>query len=169
MLQSLPAQPPKAHTSHPHWIPKKATGFDIISPRDSNDSKTRKRLRASHNILTDPTVVPDIPKPPGPPRETIFDYFQQEAEKKDGASCVFLLWGSENSEQCTTWAVDVPTTDLEDEKDIFVSLKKRYDKERGFLRYFSLRKFIRLKPATVHNPPSHDVSIIYTKLRNSSS
>jgi hypothetical protein len=84
------------------------------------------------------------------PKDPIFTYFQEETEKKDGASCVFLLWGSENSESFTTWAVDVPITDFENEHDIFDLLAKRYYKELGLLRrYLSFRKFSRLKPVTV--------------------
>jgi hypothetical protein len=97
-------------------------------------------------------LKPSLLKPSKLPEDPIFTYFQEETEKKDGASCVFLLWGSENSESFTTWAVDVPITDVENEHEIFDSLAKKYDKELGFLRRcLSFRKFSRLKPVTVRS------------------
>jgi hypothetical protein len=82
--------------------------------------------------------------------DNIFIHFQNAAERRDGASCVFLLWGSENSESSTTWAVDVPIADHENEEEIFRLLAKQYAKELGFLRrYLTFRKFSRLRPVTV--------------------
>jgi hypothetical protein len=93
---------------------------------------------------------PSLLKPSKLPGDPVFTYFQEETEKKDGASCVFLLWGSENSESFSTWAVDVPVTDIESEHDIFGLLAKRYYEELGLLRkYLSFRKFNRIKPVTV--------------------
>lgn len=79
-------------------------------------------------------LKPSLLKPSKLPKDPIFTYFQAETEKKDGESCVFLLWSSENSEIFTTWAVDVPITDVECEHDIFDSLAKRYYEELGLLR-----------------------------------
>ena len=100
----------------------------------------------------------DVVRTPSPrdpsnlPKDSIFNYFQDKTEKIDGASCVFLLWGSKNSESFRTWAVDVPITDVEDEYQIFDSLKKKYDEELGLLRRcLSLRKFSRIKPVTVRS------------------
>jgi hypothetical protein len=96
------------------------------------------------------SLKPSLLKPSKLPEDPIFTYFQEETEKKDGASCVFLLWGSENSESFTTWAVDVPITDVESEHVIFDSLAKRYYEELGLLRRcLAFRKFSRLKPVTV--------------------
>ena len=93
---------------------------------------------------------PSLPKPSNLFKNSIFTYFQEETEKKDGASCVFLLWGSENSESSRTWAVDVPITDIENEYEIFDSLKKKYVEELGLLRRcLSFRRFSRIKPVTV--------------------
>jgi hypothetical protein len=95
-------------------------------------------------------LKPSLQRPSKLPEDPIFTYFQEETEKKDGASCVFLLWGSENSESFRTWAVDVPITVVEDEHNIFDSLAKRYYEELGLIRrWLSFRKFSRLKPVTV--------------------
>lgn len=96
------------------------------------------------------SLQPSLPKPSNLFKDSIFTYFQEETEKKDGASCVFLLWGSENSESSRTWAVDVPITDIENEYEIFDSLKKKYVEELGLLRRcLSFRRFSRIKPVTV--------------------
>ncbi|KAF2994861.1 hypothetical protein E8E13_004169, partial [Curvularia kusanoi] len=73
-----------------------------------------------HEVLEKPSA----PKPSNLLKDSIFTYFQEETEKKDGASCVFLLWGSEDSESSRTWAVDVPVTDIENEYEIFELLRR---------------------------------------------
>lgn len=93
-------------------------------------SKERTRKWAMQGISLKPSLL----NPSKLPKDPIFTYFQEETEKKDGASCVFLLWSSENSEIFTTWAVDVPMTDVEFEHDIFDSLAKRYHEELSLLR-----------------------------------
>jgi hypothetical protein len=108
--------------------------------------KSKKRRWAMPDVLPRPS----LPKPSKLPEDPIFTYFQKKTEEKDGANCVFLLWGSENSESFTTWAVDIPTTDVESEHEIFDSLAKKYNEELGLLRRcLSFRKFSRLKPVTV--------------------
>jgi hypothetical protein len=145
-LVHLPSQPERARVKHSEKIAVGATGFQPVLQNGSKKSKKRTRQRAMHGALLKPSSL----KPSKLPEDHIFTYFQEEAEKKDGASCVFLLWGSENSESFTTQAVDVPTTDVESEHDIFDSLAKRYYEELGLLRRcLSFRKFSRLKPVTV--------------------
>jgi len=97
---------------------------------------------------------------PGTPKIELFSYFEKEAKKKYNASCVFLLWGSRDSERSPTCAVDVQTTDLEDEGDIFQRLADRYFAERGFFkRYFSFREFEKLEPVTVCFVPAPIVPV----------
>ena len=140
-LVHLPSRPERARVKHSEKIAVGATGFQPVLQNGPKKSKKRTRQRAMHGVLLKPSKLPEDP---------IFTYFQEETEKKDGASCVFLLWGSENSESFTTWAVDVPITNVENEHDIFDSLAKRYYEELGLLRRcLSFRKFSRLKPVTV--------------------
>jgi hypothetical protein len=83
-------------------------------------------------------------------QNSLFAYFEKEAERKEDASCVFLLWGSGDSESSPTWAMDVQITSLENEEEIFASLAQRYLAERGFLqRHLSLREYDKLEPVTV--------------------
>lgn len=145
-LVPLPSRPEKARVKYPERIAVEATGFQPILQNDPKKSKKRARQRAMHGVLPNPS----LPEPSKLPKDPIFTYFQEETDKKDGASCVFLLWGSENSESFTTWAVDVPITDVESEHDIFDALAKRYYEELGLLRRcLSFRRFSRLKPVTV--------------------
>ncbi|XP_014550299.1 hypothetical protein COCVIDRAFT_43137 [Bipolaris victoriae FI3] len=104
-LVDLPSRLERARVEHSEEIAVGATGFQP----------------AMHEVLQKPSLL----EPSNLPKDSIFTYFQEETEKKDGASCVFLLWGSEHSESFKTWAVDVLITDVEDEYDIFKSLKKK--------------------------------------------
>lgn len=145
-LVHLPSRPEEARVKHSEKIAVGTTGFQPVLQDGPKKSKKRIRQRAMHKVLLDPS----LPKPSKLPEDPVFTYFQEETEKNDGASCMFLLWGSKNSESFTTWAVDVPITDVENEQDIFDSLAKRYYKEFGLLRRcLSFRKFSRLKPVTV--------------------
>lgn len=145
-LVHLPSRPERARVKHSDTIAVGATGFQPVLQNGLKTSKKRTRQRAMYGDLLKPSLL----KPSKLPEDPIFTYFQEETEKKDGASCVFLLWGSENSESFTTWAVDVPITDVESEHDIFDSLAKKYYEELGLLRRcLSFRKFSRLKPVTV--------------------
>ncbi|KAH6637809.1 hypothetical protein C7974DRAFT_374445 [Boeremia exigua] len=144
-LAHLPSRPERARVKHSENIALEATGFQPALQSGLKKPKKRTRRRAMHEV----SLKSSLPMPSKLSEDPIFTYFQEETEKKDGASCVFLLWGSENSESFTTWAVDVPITDVESEQDIFDSLAKRYHKELGLLRRcFSFRKFNRLRPAT---------------------
>ena len=145
-LVHLPSRPERARVKHSENIAVGTTGFQPAIQDGPKKPKKRIRQRAMQEEL----LKPSFSKPSQLPEDSIFTYFQEKTEKKDGASCVFLLWGSENSESFTTWAVDVPTTDVESEQDIFDSLAKRYYKELGLLkRCLSFRRFSRLKPVTV--------------------
>lgn len=94
-----------------------------------------------HNIIQEPTEIP---------KDSLFAYFQKEAERNEEASCVFLLWGSKDSESSPTWAVDVQTTGLESEDQMFQELARRYSNERGILRrYLSFQEYDKLEPVTV--------------------
>jgi hypothetical protein len=136
-----PSRPQRAHIKYTENTAEETTGYQNASDKGLNSPKNRKPRRAAHEIL---------PKPSELPEDTVFSHFQKEAGRQDDASCVFLLWGSENSESFTTWAVDVPIADLKNEDEIFASLAKQYAKELGFLRrYLSFRKFSRLRPVTV--------------------
>jgi hypothetical protein len=140
-LVDLPSRLERARVKHSEQIAVGATGFQPVLHNGIKKSKKKGRQRAMHKVLLKPSKLPEDP---------IFTYFQEETEKKDGASCVFLLWGSKNSESFTTWAVDVPITDVESEHEIFYSLTKKYDEELGLLRRcLSFRKFSRIKPVTV--------------------
>lgn len=145
-LVDLPSRPERARVKHSENIAVGATGFQPVLHNDLKKSKKRKRSRAMHEDL----LKPSLPKTSKLPEHPIFTYFQEETEKKDDSSCVFLLWGSENSESFKTWAVDVPITDVENEYEIFNSLNRKYYKELGLLRrWLSFREFRRLKPVTV--------------------
>ncbi|XPS98295.1 hypothetical protein M3J09_007503 [Ascochyta lentis] len=144
-LVHLPSRPESARVIHSEKIVAGATGFQPVLQNGPKKPKKRTRQRVVHVDLLEPS----LPKPSKLREDPIFIYFQEETEKKDGASCVFLLWGSENSESFTTWAVDVPITNVESEHDIFDSFAKRYYEELGLLRRcLSFRKFSRLKPVT---------------------
>jgi hypothetical protein len=145
-LVDLPSRPERARVKHSENIAVGATGFQPVLQNGLKKSKERRRQQAMHEVLRKPSLS----KPSNLPKDSIFTYFQEETEKKDGASCVFLLWGSKNSESFRTWAVDVPITDVDNEYEIFDSLKKKYDEELGLLRRcLSFRKFSKIKPVTV--------------------
>ncbi|OAL05398.1 hypothetical protein IQ06DRAFT_68332 [Phaeosphaeriaceae sp. SRC1lsM3a] len=113
-----------------------STGIELPKRRSA---KSRVRQRKPHDFIH------PIEKAHNP----LFAYFQKEAERKEDAKCVFLLWGSRNSESSPTWAVDVQVTGIEDEAKIFQRLAQRYSAEQGFLqRYFSFREYDRLEPVT---------------------
>ena len=137
-LIDLPPRPENAHTRNSEHI---TTGFELSSQKTPNISKKRRKSRVPHDTSQKPQKLPKDP---------VFAHFEERADKKDDASCVFLLWGSENSERFKTWAVDIETTKLESDDLIFASMADRYDKELGFWRrWFSFRKFSGLKPVTV--------------------
>lgn len=136
-LEDILSQPAKAHIKSS----MEPTGFQPIQQTGGKNLKNRRRLQIMHDTLRQSL------KPSG---DGIFTYFQREAEKKEDASCIFLLWGSDSSESSATWAVDVPITHLESEDQIFQELTDRYAAERSFLRrHFSFRKFGKVKPVTV--------------------
>jgi hypothetical protein len=150
-LVDLPSRPESARVKYSEKIAVGATGFEPLLYNGLKKSEKKRRQWA----IPETSLKPSLLKLPNLPKESIFTYFQEENEKKDGASCVFLLWGSENSESFRTWAVDVPITDVENEYEIFDSLKKKYNEELGLLRRcLSFRKFSRIKPVTVC---SHDL------------
>jgi hypothetical protein len=94
-----------------------------------------------HDIIREPTETS---------KNYLFAYFQEEAEKQEDASRVFLLCGSKDSESSPTWAVDVPITGLESEDKIFQKLAQQYSTKRGLLRrYLSFREYDKLEPVTV--------------------
>jgi hypothetical protein len=142
LLGDLPSQPEIVHhRKPPQDVVLEATGFQ-------RTPYTSKMLR--NNRTPTREVQYSMPKKSESHESSLLTHFQKEAERQESASCVFLLWGSEDSESSTTWAVDVPTTDLESEDKIFQRLAERYAAERGFLRkWFSFRGFSRLKPVTV--------------------
>lgn len=129
-LVHLPTRPERARVKHSEKIAVGATGFQPVLQYSLKRSKERTRKWAMQGISLKPSLL----NPSKLPKDPIFTYFQEETEKKDGASCVFLLRSSENSEIFTTWAVDVPMTDVEFEHDIFDSLAKRYHEELSLLR-----------------------------------
>lgn len=142
-LTDLPSPPATARIKHSKNTTVEASGFRLPLHKSLKDSKNRKRPRASHDIT---------PKPREAPGDPIITYFQDRAEREDSACCVFLLWGSENSERFTTWATDVLIASLEDEDEIFALLAKQYAKELGFWKtWLSFRKFSKLKPVTVRH------------------
>ncbi|KAG9190017.1 hypothetical protein G6011_08105 [Alternaria panax] len=145
----LPSPPETAHLRYPKGTVTRATGFESASNKDPKKPKDRSRPRPT------PDFFPKPPKPSGPsgPSEVsedkIFTYFQKKADREDGASCVFLLWGSRNSESFKNWAVDVPIAGFESEDEIFTLLSGQYTTVLSFLRrYLSFRKFSRLRPVT---------------------
>jgi hypothetical protein len=149
-LSDFPSRPESALVRNSE---NTTTGFQSASFSRGNPQTNQPALYKGlkrRNNKNRPRAVHNFPaKPPELPEDSIFIHFQKEA-KKDGASCVFLLWGSENSESSTTWAVDVPITDLESEDKVFKLLAEQYAAELGFWRrYLSFRKFSRLKPVTV--------------------
>lgn len=137
----IPPPPQKAWIKpYTEDIAAEATGIQIAS-NNGRKSPRNRRSRPAHPILL---------KPPKLPEDNIFAHFQKEADRKDGASCVFLLWGSADSERFPTWAIDVPIADPKSEDEIFASLAKRYVEELGFWRrYLIFRRFSRLRAVTV--------------------
>jgi hypothetical protein len=122
-----------------------STGFEPAAFKNTTDSKSKLRLRM---YLSVPTTVPETPETKTP--NALLDYFEEESNRKEDASCVFILWGSRDSERSPTWAVDVQITDVDNEGEIFQTLSQRYSTEIGFLRRtFSLREFEKLEPVTV--------------------
>jgi hypothetical protein len=138
-LVDLPSRPEVAHhRKPPQDVVLEATGFQRASYTGKMLCKNRKPTRGVQYAMPEKSEA------------SLFTHFQKEAERQESASCVFLLWGSEDSESSTTWAVDIPTTDLESEDEIFQRMAERYATERGFLRkWFSFHGFSRLKPVTV--------------------
>jgi hypothetical protein len=118
-----------------------STGFEPTTHTNRKLLKSRRRSQIMHDNVRTP--IEDLPN-------SLFDYFQKEAERKEDATCVFLLWGSRDYGRSPTWAVDVQTTGLENEEKIFQTLAQRYSAERGVLqRYFSLKEYDKLEPVTV--------------------
>jgi hypothetical protein len=94
-----------------------------------------------YNIVQEPTEAS---------RGSLFAYFQKEAERNKDATCVFLLWGSRDSESFPTWAVDVQINSLKNEEKAFQRLAEGYSDKRDFLRqWLSFREYNRLEPVTV--------------------
>lgn len=167
----LPSKPPRALTKHHIGeIATQTTGIEDYPHEGPKSTKNRKRGSAMQGWSNpqespEPPELPESSEPPEPselpelPGDNIFIDFEKVAEKRPNASCVFLLWGSgnsgnsgnsENSGKFTTWAMDVPITDAENEHEIFASLAKQYTTRLGFLqRYLSFRRFSRLRPVAV--------------------
>lgn len=94
-----------------------------------------------HGIIREPTETSE---------DSLFAYFRKKAERQEDASCVFLLWGSKDSESSPTWAVDVQITGLESEDKIFQKLAQQHSDKRGFLqKYLSFQEYDKLEPVTV--------------------
>lgn len=145
-LVDLPSRPERARIKQSEKTAIEATGFQPILQNRLKKFKKRRRQQPIHEA----SRKPSSPELSNLPKDSIFTHFHEKTEEKDGASCVFLLWGSEHSESFKTWAVDVPIADVEDEYEIFKSLRKTYDEELGLpRRCLSFRKFSRLKPVTV--------------------
>jgi hypothetical protein len=137
----LPSRPENVLTRHLQNPVSGTTGFESATHTKRKSLKSRGRQRLPHNIVQEPTEELQNP---------LFAYFQEEAEGKEGANCVFLLWGSRDSESSPTCAVDVQITGLENEEDIFQRLAQRYSAERGSLRrYLSFREYDKIEPVTV--------------------
>ena len=147
MLVDFPSRPERARVKHSEAVAAGVTGFQPVRDTEFKKYKERSRQKARYEVL----LKRSSSKTSELTDDPIFTHFQEETEKKDGASCVFLLWGSENSEDFKTWAVDVPITDVETyEDEIFKLLKEKYNKELGFLRIsHAFQRFRRLKPVTV--------------------
>ncbi|CAN9451614.1 unnamed protein product [Alternaria alternata] len=152
LLADIPPPPQRAWVkSYTEDIAAEATRTQIAS-NNGRKSPRNRRPRPAHPVLL---------KPPELSGDNVFTHFQKEADRKDGASCVFLLWGSADSERFPTWAIDVPIADPKSEDEIFALLAKRYAEEIGFWRrHLTFRKFSRLKPVT----ESTDVYIIQDDL-----
>jgi hypothetical protein len=137
----LPSRPENVLIRHLPNPVLGTTGFESATHTNRRSLKNRRRPRLPHNIVQEPTEEL---------QNTLFAYFQKEAEGKEDANCVFLLWGSRDSESSPTCAVDVQITGLENEEDIFRKLAQRYSTERGFLRrYLSFREYDKIEPVTV--------------------
>jgi hypothetical protein len=147
---NLPSRPnsvllklPKSHTS-------RSTGFEPVVFETTKYRKSRSRFNMMYDSVpkTVSKTVPETAEIKAP--NALLDYFEQESYRKEDASCVFLLWGSRDSERSPTWAVDVQITDVESEGEIFQTLARQYSTELGFLRRnFSLREFDKLELVTV--------------------
>jgi hypothetical protein len=138
----LPSRPERTFRGLPKSHVADSTGVEPAAFPNSKYLKRRIRSEIMQKSVPEPTERK--------PQNALLDYFENEAERKEYASCVFLLWGSRDSEHFPTWAVDVQITGIENEEIIFQKLAQRYSTERGFLRRtFSLRKFDKLEPATV--------------------
>jgi hypothetical protein len=151
LLADIPPPPQRAWIKpYTEDIATEVTGTQTAS-NNGRTSPRNRRPRPAHPILL---------KPPDLPKDNMFTHFQKEADRQDGASCVFLLWGSADSERFPTWAIDIPIADPKSEDEIFASLAKRYAEELGFWRrYLTFRKFSRLIPVTVCS--SHVVAYSY--------
>jgi hypothetical protein len=137
----LPSRPPSVLLRPPKNYNSRSTGFE---PAALEKSRLRQRIMQD----SVPKPVPKTAEIKTP--NALLDYFEEESYRKEDASCVFLLWGSRDSERSPTWAVDVQITDVEKEGEIFQTLAQQYSTELGFLRRtFSLREFEKLEPVTV--------------------
>jgi hypothetical protein len=137
----LPSRPPSVLLRPPKNYNSRSTGFE---PAALKKSKLRQRIMQD----SVPKPVPNTAEIKTP--NALLDYFEEESYRKEDASCVFLLWGSRDSERSPTWAVDVQITDVESEGEIFQTLAQQYSTELGFLRRnFSLREFDKLELVTV--------------------
>ncbi|KAJ5026982.1 hypothetical protein J3E73DRAFT_232819 [Bipolaris maydis] len=152
-LVNLPTPPQRAHVRHSETIAAGTTRFQPFRYNILKKDMERRRRQ----VMNEGYLKPSSPKKSSSPnkskttKSSIFKYFKQETKKKESASCVFLLWGSENSETSNTWAVDDENDEEEkkDEKEIFDLLKKKYNKELGLLRFTHIfQRFRRLRPVT---------------------
>jgi hypothetical protein len=138
----LPSRPERTFRGPPKSHVADSTGVEPATYTNSKDLKRRIRSEIMQKSVPEPTERKT--------QNALLDYFENEAERKEYASCVFLLWGSRDSERFPTWAVDIKTTGIENEEIIFQKLAQRYSTERGFLRRnLSLREFDKLEPVTV--------------------
>lgn len=146
--RGVPPPPEIVHLGPLKNRAKEATGSQPSFPTPDESPRNRKPTPLGYSLPK---------KSSEPPTDPIFSHFHEEANNVEDATCIFLLWGSANSELCPTWAVDVSVTGIESEEIMFQKLKERYATERGILRkYLSFRKLARLRPVTVR---SNDVKI----------
>jgi hypothetical protein len=133
---SIPRPPGNVHIQSSRDQNVRSTGLELGSYRSS--LRDRGRRYPEHNIT------------PIKPADELFDYFQREAEKHGDSQCVFLLWGSEDSEKSTTCANDVRISDSDAEETVFHELKEAYYDKRGrWRKYLALRDVTQVKPVKV--------------------
>jgi hypothetical protein len=133
---SIPGLPENFHIQSSGDQNIRSTGTELGSHRSS--LRDRRRKYPEHNIT------------PIKPIDKLFNYFEKEAKKYDDSRCVFLLWGSEDSEKSTTCAIDVRISDSDAEGTVFHELKEAYYNKRGrWRKYLALRDVTQVKPVKV--------------------